>query len=201
MDSIEESNENEEFYNSIFISNTETNPMNYPKSNYLNYNPKEFIEIITKYYKNLKTIYKNNEIISKNDFLVLKHLVSEGLKYCMSLFEQGYLEESKELIDLSPKIVNLLLLIFKQLIEEGNVSRDNIQILQYLFSLKLNTLENQFQIYFNLNLFSECEIILNELMKLQIQLNLPKTSIGICIFFQSVLRLCILLLNKTLKTI
>ena len=129
MDSIEESNENEEFYNSIFISNTETNPMNYPKSNYLNYNPKEFIEIITKYYKNLKTIYKNNEIISKNDFLVLKHLVSEGLKYCMSLFEQGYLEESKELIYLSPKIVNLLLLIFKQLIEEGHVSRDNIQFI------------------------------------------------------------------------
>ena len=76
-----------------------------------------------------------------------------------------------------------------------------LEIIFNLFSLKLNTLENQFQIYFNLNLFSECEIILNELMKLQIQLNLPKTSIGICIFFQSVLRLCILLLNKTLKTI
>ena len=76
---------------------TETNSSNYPKPTYSNYNPSEFIEISRKYYKNLKSIYKNNEIISKNDFLVLKELVTEGIRFCMNLFEQGFFEECKEL--------------------------------------------------------------------------------------------------------
>jgi len=157
--------------------------------------PSEFIEVSETYLLILEDIYTNNQSISKNDFIVMKSLIFDGIKYINILFEKSYLEESKELIDILTKIVNFLILILFSHFNEGIMDTDQLKNIKFIFSLKIHVLEIQFQIYFYLQFFEECENILSELMKIIVQTNLPKIKIGSCLIFQAIVKLCKRTLN------
>lgn len=165
----------------------ETNP-NEANANFLspvsNNTFQDFIKICKSYYKELKTVNLNNHKLSSDDLIVLNSLISETNEYATALARSKFLDESFELISLNEKIVNLFLVIFKNLLIDSNSSLSASKLISFPYSLKLYVLETKFLIYFSIcSKVDEAEKILNESIQIIKNFDLNRHFLGNTLFY------------------
>ena len=169
---------------------------NIPPSIYSNNSFKDFCRITKAYYKELKTVNKNNGTIGKDDMSVINNLMTESNEYSSILIKEQHLKEANKLNKLTSKIVEIILQIFTKIHESENKMNNNLNlpttsILFYPLFLKLSTLETKFQLVFQVEEnYEEAEKIIQEVLKLQIALQLPKFNIGCSTFYSALIKFC-----------
>lgn len=136
------------------------------------------------YYKELKLINLNNQILTKDDIIVINDLIRENTSYISELFKSKQVSKATQLLELNTKMIDVLLLIY-------NSGESNNKKLAYILSLKLSTLEIKFQILFIEDKLEEAEKTLNEIMNIQDIIKLPKYYQANSSFYLAVIKFCI----------
>jgi hypothetical protein len=157
----------------------------------------DFYKITKAYHKELKNVTSNNQNLSKDDVIVLNDLVRELNSYINILVRYNFIEEGKVLLLLGIKISDFLLKIFNNLVSNEDKSNllNNMNSVQnkilFPFSLKLLILESKFNLHFNVeNNYEESENVLNEIIKIQNIIRLPKFNLGCSTFYMAMIKFC-----------
>jgi hypothetical protein len=177
----------------IYKIENEIPPSSVSKSSY-----GDLYKTCTEYHSELKKLNLNKESklsLSMEDFIVLNDLVIETNSYSSYLILNGYYLEGAKLIQLNLKNINFMIkftrISFNTGFNEEKINKNKIDILLYPFSLKLTALELKFYLFFNVQKnYDEAEKLLNEIIKIQNVLQMPKFNTGSSTFFMAIVKFC-----------
>jgi hypothetical protein len=146
----------------------------------------DFYRLCKSYHKELKSINLNNETLSKDDLIVLNDLIKEITAYTTEHIKLGSNTKATQFVEVNTKIIDVLLLISNNVTEGSSNSKK----MSYILSLKLNNLENKFQILYNEDKYEDAEKVLMEIINIQEILKLPQYNIANSVFYLAVIKYC-----------